>query len=201
MIVCLVAGIGYGSLQGSESIKELQTQQEIDRVIGNEEFTQKEIAPILGEETSTQEEIARILGKELLTQEVIDQILGQEDDMVEGGTKIDDGAPRAPLNLGAGDDDFADYVPDLTIKQALTRDGKLEDFKASCPHCFGDIFIPGEAFNCKIFRHLPGLNPHSSRWECGKALRAKDTHLFGCARPYRIIGINGQFFLQQCEHI
>jgi hypothetical protein len=81
----------------------------------------------------------------------------------------------------------------------------MDPFIFKCPHCDENILVNKNETNCLIFRHAvlknsgEPINPHSSKEECERLLKAE--LIYGCAKPFRV-EINGDTIIPIiCEYI
>lgn len=76
---------------------------------------------------------------------------------------------------------------------------------ATCPHCQDLIIILKQELNCCIFRHavlkenMTQINPHESKEVCDSLVT--NNKVFGCAKPFRIISRDNNYFIESCEYI
>lgn len=75
----------------------------------------------------------------------------------------------------------------------------------NCIHCTGTIIIKISEINCTIFRHgvfkhnNEQINPHLPKEACEELIKNKS--IFGCAKPFRIIINNNEYFIENCDYI
>lgn len=78
-------------------------------------------------------------------------------------------------------------------------------FYFNCPYCNGNIQIEKNELNCRIFRHAifrhdgNQLNPHAPQKECERVV--EQNLVYGCAKPFKIINIDGKETIIKCEYI
>jgi hypothetical protein len=73
----------------------------------------------------------------------------------------------------------------------------------NCPHCNEYIII--EKINCGFFRHGTlknngkQIDPHSSKELCDHYV--KNDMIYGCGKPFLIIIIKNNFFIEICDYV
>ena len=74
-----------------------------------------------------------------------------------------------------------------------------------CPHCKDVILVYIKEFNCRIFRHGVYINnqtqidPHLDKKTCDYLYENK--LIYGCGKPFKIVGINEPFDVEICDYI
>ena len=74
-----------------------------------------------------------------------------------------------------------------------------------CPHCGDTILIDTKDINCRIFRHAvykhntQPIDPHASKDKCESLKR--DSLIWGCAGPFRLVNKNGKETAEICDYI
>jgi hypothetical protein len=77
------------------------------------------------------------------------------------------------------------------------------EFIIKCPHCLDYIII--EKINCGIFRHGvfisngKQIDPHADKTMCDNYI--KQNKIYGCGKPYQIIGEGDEYMVYICEYI
>jgi hypothetical protein len=80
-----------------------------------------------------------------------------------------------------------------------------EYYFITCPNCEGQIIVHKNEVNCKIFRHavyknsLININPHAPKQECDQLFN--DGKIYGCGKPFQLIGENGLYNAVICDYI
>lgn len=74
-----------------------------------------------------------------------------------------------------------------------------------CPHCNMFIIVKINEVHCKIFRHgiykknYELINPHESKQICDDLVKSDE--IFGCGKPFKLIEINKELFVDVCDYI
>ena len=74
-----------------------------------------------------------------------------------------------------------------------------------CPHCKDYITVYLKEYNCKIFRHgiykdtLKQIDSHLKKSECDRLFNEK--LIYGCGKPFRIIGEGKEINVEICDYI
>jgi len=73
-----------------------------------------------------------------------------------------------------------------------------------CPHCNLPIDVLKTDLNCCIFRHgiykntFQQVDPHLNKSMCDKLV--EENLVIGCCKPFEIINVNGNYYVQKCEY-
>ena len=80
-----------------------------------------------------------------------------------------------------------------------------------CPYvnCQLLIQVPVDQVNCQIFRHgmyisnAEQMNPHTPEPECDRIREKKDTVIYGCGLPFRMVCIDNKktYHVEICDYI
>ncbi len=101
---------------------------------------------------------------------------------------------------------------EIGIRQPVTLDPDTKMYVFLCPHCELYTEVAINQVNCHIFRHAfhytmnngimeltSQLNPHAPKDICD--LLVKENKVIGCAKPFKFVRENDQYFAEVCDYI
>lgn len=74
-----------------------------------------------------------------------------------------------------------------------------------CPHCHKPILVYNKDLNCRIFRHgiykntYKQIDPHLEKKRCDDLVEKEE--IYGCGKPFRIVGDHDNYYIEICEYI
>ena len=73
-----------------------------------------------------------------------------------------------------------------------------------CPYCDGMVEVHQSEINCAIFRHAVDMNfepisPHMPKPQCDELVNGKK--IYGCAGPFKLGKVNGNWVATACGYI